>query len=297
MAQVMVFGCGYVGSALARRLMAGGHRVGAVTRNAERAEALRALGVEPVVEACLEDGGAWMGALGEGWTVAVSTVSAASPDLEGYRRSYLAGNGAVLAWVKAAGVGVRLYTSATSVYPQSDGRWVAEDAVGEEGELSANGQILRASERAWLDEGIAGRAVVLRLAGIYGPGRHLFVNQLRAGVREFGGCGESYLNLIHCEDAAASLAHGIERAELSGVYNVVDDEPAQRGEIIGWLAGRLGVGEVRFTGESGARGQRRRSVYGAPNRRVSNARMRATGWRPQYENYRSGYSAILGDAG
>ena len=142
----------------------------------------------------------------------------------------------------------------------------------------------------------AGRRAVLRLAGMYGPGRHHLLEQVRSG--EVAGRGEHRLNLIHRDD----ICGAIWRALLAGggaagtgvadgeIFNVADDGAAPKSEIVEWLAGRLGVATPVFTGAPAAG---RRVV--TPDRVIDNAKIkRVLGWRAGYPSFREGYAAILG---
>ena len=176
--RLVIFGCGYVGSAVARAAVAAGARVEALTRNPEKAAALRALGLTRVVVAELSSSD-WHGQLEGGADFVVNCVSSGGgPD--GYRQSYLAGMASILAWAAQGSgpIGTMLYTSSTSVYPQGGGA-VVEETVAAEG-ATPNGKIIRESERLLecVPSSVCGRWFVLRLAGIYGPGRHHLLDQL-----------------------------------------------------------------------------------------------------------------------
>ncbi len=143
------------------------------------------------------------------------------------------------------------------------------------------------------DRAARGRAVVLRLAGLYGPGRHHLLDQVRAGALEIAGEGAHHLNLVHRDDVCgavlALLAAPAESAE--GAFNVADDAPATKTEVIRWLAARLDRPAPRFVGGAASR---REAFAAPPDRIISNARLKArTGWRPQYPTFREGYAAIL----
>jgi nucleoside-diphosphate-sugar epimerase len=299
-----VFGAGYMGGALARRALVSGWRVVALTRNVETAAELRAAGAEVVVA---EIGSvSWREApelAGGAGRVAV-TVSAGGGGVEGYRRSYVEGLKRVAEWggaVRARGglAGRLVYTSSTSVYPQDGGVNVTEaEPVGGAAETT---QALIEAERLAGEWPGAG-ATILRLAGIYGPGRMHIVEQVRSG--EVSGRPEAHLNLVHRDDILAALeaafaAGAAGTAEAEGmntvgsgrvdVFNIADEGAATKGEIVAWLAGRLGVQAPTFTGlPAGGR----RAV--TPNRIIDAAKARdRLGWRLGYPTYREGYFAIL----
>ncbi|HTJ78552.1 MAG TPA: SDR family oxidoreductase [Rariglobus sp.] len=287
----MIFGAGYVGAEVARQAVACGMRVTALTRNPAKAEALHALGVEPVVaDLAVGDWHAHPALLG-GADFALNCVSSGGGGADGYRRSYVDGMRSVLAWTERAPVGTLVYTSSTSVYPQDGGMRVDETAPTTD--VSGNGRILLEAEdllRGWG----GGRAFVLRLAGIYGPQRHHLLDQLREGTGFVAGRGDHRLNLIHRDDIAGAVwaVLGAPDDITGGIFNVADDGAAPKAEVINWLAARLGVPEPAFTG---APATGRRAV--TPDRVIANDKLkRVLGWRPLYPTFREGYAEILKSA-
>ena len=211
-------------------------------------------------------------------------VAASQHDEAGYQSAYVDGLRHVLGWLAERGQHPRrlLFVSSSSVFAQKDGEWVDETAATEPEGYS--GRIMLDAERLALASGIP--ASVVRLTGIYGPGREWLLSQVRQGYR----VAEEpplYGNRIHAEDAASLLAYLLQ-ADADGValddcYIGVDDDPAPLADVVGWLRGYLGVTEwsdeqrVRRTG----------------SKRCSNARVRALGWVPEYPSYKEGYAAIL----
>jgi len=280
---VVIFGCGYIGGEVARQAVERGLRVTALTRNGEKAAGLRALGVA-TVEAELS-GEAWHGEIGAA-DFAVNCVSSGGGGATAYRRSYLEGMKSVLTWAAARGaVDTLVYTSSTSVYPQDGGVRVDErsPATGRD-ERTA---VLVETE-ALLRASAVRRRVVLRLAGIYGPGRTHLLKQVQAG--EVSGVGTHHLNLIHRDDVCGAIWAGLASPSTltDGLFNVTDDGAATKAEITAWLAGQLGVAAPRFTGEpAGGRGR-------VPDRIISNARLKAAlGWSPCWPSFREGYGKLL----
>jgi nucleoside-diphosphate-sugar epimerase len=244
------------------------------------------------------DGVGWHSRLEGDWDYAVNLVSSAGGGLEGYKRSYIEGNRSIREWAAGRRVGRFLYTSATSVYPQSDGRWVTEADVPEVEALSPSGALLRQSEEETLAADCFGSRIVARLAGIYGPGRHLYLNRLKDGAASIPGDGTAWLNLIHLKDIVTALMTLLEcpRLDEAEVFNVVDDRPSRKQEIVDWLAAELGMEPIPFDPTlQGRRSSRRMSPAGLPNRRVRNERLkRMTGWAPAFRDFRAGYRDILG---
>jgi len=124
--RLVIFGCGYVGSAVARAALAAGARVEALTRNPEKAAALRESGLAKVVVAELGST-AWHTQIAPAPDFVVNCVSSGGPDQ--YWQSYVVGMQSIVSWAAKSGpVGTMVYTSSTSVYPQGDGAVVDETA-------------------------------------------------------------------------------------------------------------------------------------------------------------------------
>jgi nucleoside-diphosphate-sugar epimerase len=154
------------------------------------------------------------------------------------------------------------------------------------------GRILLAAEESLRENAAAGafqRWFILRLAGIYGPGRHHLLEQIRAG--EVAGRGEHRLNLAHRDDIVSAIlaCFAAPVAIRNEILNVADDGPAPKREVVTWLASALKVPEPKFTNEPG-RG--RGGV--TPDRVIANGKVRATlGWRPRFPTFREGYENLL----
>lgn len=294
--RLVIFGCGYVGRALAREATLQGWEVWIQSRNAESLASVKEVPEDRRVVGNLHESG-WHERLSGHWDAVVNLVSSAGGGIDGYRLSYLEGNRSIREWARSAEVGRFIYSSATSVYPQTDGGWVAEDDVPEPASLSANGRILRESELEILQSDVFREAVIARLAGIYGPGRHLYLNRLREGATSIPGNGATHINLIHLNDIVSALITVVYSPLPSRreVFNVVDDAPSPKQAIVDWLANQLGIDSIPFDPSAmGPRASRRATGSGLPDRRVSNAKLRKlTGWTPCYPDFRAGYREIL----
>lgn len=311
--QLLVLGCGYIGTAVANEAVSRGYRVTALTRNPETARQLEIRGVRTVVADLVSDD--WHTQVPRRPEFVLNCVSAGGGGLEAYRRNYVEGMQSVRRWAGVCGpLGTLVYTSSTSVYPQDGGAEVDErashDGVGERGALllEAEEQLRAlagradalaessASGAATTSTNPAGAAIerffILRLAGIYGPGRHHVLDQVRAGV--VAGRGDHRLNLIHRDDVCrAVFAAFAAPAECRDeVLNLADDEPAKKADVVEWLARRIGVPPPSF---SGLPAGTRRAL--TPDRVIQNGKIkRELGWRPQYPSYREGYENILSRA-
>lgn len=294
-ARLIIFGCGYVGTAFAQRALVKGWEVCALTRNAQQAEELRTLGLSKVVTAELH-GTDWHEEFTGDYDYCLNCVSSAGGGLDGYRLSYLEGMRSIRRWAEGKRVGTLVYTSSSSVYPQTGGVWVNE-TCGHEG-VSASGEILLQSEGVAMEVPMPWeRAYVLRLSGIYGPGRHMLLDQLRAGEQRFNGRGEHYLNLIHRDDVVGALdaVFASTGGHTSGVYNLSDGHPYPKIEVVQWLAEQVGAQVPLFTGEPGDGPRALLFRKGPmPSRCISNKLLQERfGWTPRYPDFKAGYAALL----
>ena len=286
--RLAVFGAGYVGGELIRQGLALGLKATALTRNPTRAAELSALGAESIVADLATD--QWHGQIAGGADFVLDCAGAGGGGVDGYRRTYVDGLRSIFAWAGKAPVGTLVYTSSTSVYPQSGGIMVTEDAPTLGGRDTA--QVLVEAEDVvrTLGDGVCRRWFILRLAGIYGPGRHQLLDQLRAGATELRSSGDQHLNLIHRDDICAAIWAAFAAPAAIGhlVFNVADDGAVTRAALVDWLAARLGRLPPRFTGEATPGGRRI-----TPDRIVVNERLKTTlGWRPRFPTFREGFHFV-----
>lgn len=267
---VLVIGCGYVGERVADLLHEARHEVTGVTRSEPSARRLAA--VKPYqVHACDVGDAASLRLLDPHPGTVIHCASSNRGGAESYRKIYLDGCRHLAAAFPDAHL---VFCSSTSVYPQTDGSWVTEEAEATpERETS---RILRETEDLVAEH----KGCVARLAGIYGPGRSFVLKSFLEGtaVIEGGGGEGRWLNQIHREDAARALAHLAEGARR-GVFNVVDDTPLTQRACFEQLAARFDRPMPPATPPVTSRKRAWTS------KRVSNAKLRATGWSPQYPSY------------
>jgi nucleoside-diphosphate-sugar epimerase len=276
---LMIAGCGDVGSRLGQQLSAVGWTVYGLRRTVAQLPA----GIVPVagdlhLDTCPA---AWPS---ESLDYLVYCAAATQHDEDGYRAAYVEGLRRVLGWLAQHGQRPKrvLFVSSSGVYGQQQGEWVDETSSADAQGYS--GRIMLQAENLALSSGLP--ASVVRLTGIYGPGREWLLGQVRQGYR-VATEPPLYGNRIHADDAAGLLAYLLQ-ADARGValddcYIGVDDEPAPLHEVVAWLREQLGVSH--WAAES--------TVRRAGSKRCSNARAKALGWTPRYPSYREGYSAIL----
>jgi nucleoside-diphosphate-sugar epimerase len=286
--RVLIVGCGYVGLPLGTALVRQGHQVVGLRRTDAADAELRAAGIEPQRGDITEP--ATLAAIAPDFDWVVNSVAASGGSPEEYRRTYLEGTRNLLAWLVARPPGRFVYTSSTGVYAQNDGSVVTEDSPVQAATHTAAALI--AAEQLLLD---AARergfpALILRLSGIYGPGRGYWLRQFLAGEARLEGDGRRVLNMIHRDDVVAAILAALERGQPGRVYNVSDDEPVTQRDLFAWLA-RVTSRPMPPPAPEAAAAERRR---GLTSKRVSNARLRAElGCALGYPTFREGFAAEL----
>ena len=276
---LMIAGCGDVGSRLGVQLKDAGWQVYGLRRSVAALPA----GITPVAGDLADSNvpAQWPeGAL----DYLVYAAAATEHDEAGYRRAYYDGLANTLAWLQRRGQSPKrvIFVSSSGVYAQEGGVWVDENSPAEASSYS--GRIMLEAERLLLDSAFP--ATVVRLTGIYGPGREWLLKQVRMGYRVVSE-PPLYANRLHADDCAGLLAFLLQ-ADAAGkaldeLYIGVDDDPAPLHEVVAWLRDYLGVTE--WAEES--------TVRRSGSKRCSNARARALGWAPRYPSFREGYAAVL----
>ncbi len=285
MAQVVIAGCGYVGNALATRLRDDGHEVFGVRRNI----GALASGVKGICGDLSRPDE--LGPAPSRVEYAAFCLSADEGTEQAYRRAYLDGLAGFLEWLADEGQRPKriVMTSSTSVYGQRRGEPIDEDSPTHPTQF--RGETLLASERLLAASGLS--SVVIRLGGIYGPGRTRLLERARAGELRLRG-GPHYTNRIHREDAAGLIRHLLFHESPEPLYLGVDDEPAEESELYHWLAKELGVAPPSAPAgqeDGGATPPPRDRAVGS--KRCSNARARAAGYDFLYPTYREGYGVLI----
>ena len=283
---LVVFGAGYLGGEFAKQGLVRGMRVTALTRNPEKAEQLRADGIEVIVGDLANH--AWHPQIAGNVDFVLNSVSSGGGGVEGCQHSYVEGMRSVVAWAKHRKVSTFVYTGSTSVYPQDDGVEISESDETDTG----NGRTARLldAEKIARESDAFARCFILRLSGIYGPGRHHVLNQIRAGGA-LAGRGDHRINLIHRDDICRAIwsVFGAPEEIQNEVFNVSDDSPVTKRELAEWLASRLQLPCPVFDPKLPS--VRRRVV---PDRVIVNRKIKElVGWRPEFPDYRAGYEAIL----
>jgi nucleoside-diphosphate-sugar epimerase len=286
--RVLIMGCGYVGVALGAELVGRGHSVWGVRRSHHNDAALTRAGIVPLVADITVPKS--LSGLSPSYDWIVHCVSSSRGGAAEYEEIYLRGTGYLLRWLSSASPAKLVYTSSTSVYGQTNGSRVDEtsqtlpEAPTSRILVQTEELLLRAAREAGLP------AVVLRVAGIYGPARAYWLDQVRSDQAKIEGDGQRILNIIHRDDAVGAVIAALARGAPGRMYNVVDDEPVTQAALVQWLSTRLGraLPGQDTAGRSAARKR------GTTNKSVSNQRLKTElGYALKFPTFREGYEAIL----
>ncbi|QND67683.1 SDR family oxidoreductase [Mesorhizobium loti] len=283
--QIFIFGAGYSGRAFARASKAFARAgkdaatIFGTTRSPEKFEALRQAGIAPL----LFDG-VLTEEIGDALKkrthllISVAPEEAGDPVLSAARQAIVARMPA-LEWIG--------YLSTVGVYGNYDGAWVDETA--ECRPVSKRSVMRVAAEQDWLQLGTdIGRPVaILRLSGIYGPGRNALVNLENGSARRLVKPDQVF-NRIHCDDIAGALWQLVE-GNTGGIFNVTDDLPAPPQDVVAYAASLMGIEpppEIPF--DAAQLSPMARSFYGE-NKRVANAAIKAAGYSLRFRDYRAAF--------
>ncbi|MDT0195484.1 SDR family oxidoreductase [Arthrobacter sp. AB6] len=280
---ILLAGCGDLGTEAGMRFHALGHRAVGWRRSPAK------------LPAAIEGAAADLSApnlppVPADTTAVVIAVAADSPTEEAYRAAYMDGLTHVLDALERDGVRPRrvLFVSSTAVYGDAGGGWVDENTPPRPGGFS--GRVLLEAEQLLQAtfSGTATTATSLRLGGIYGPGRTRLIDQVRGGTAVVPEDAR-YTNRIHRDDAAAAIVHlATMPPEPAPVYVGVDNDPADLGTVLRFLAAELGLEEPPVGDAGPARGG---------NKRCRNELLRSTGFQFAFPSFREGYRDILAGNG
>lgn len=273
---LLIAGLGYCGRVLA---MAAPHAtVWGTVRSAESATALEAEGLNV---ACAEfpdavDTVRISGVRFGHGVITLGTTDPPEPAVAGAVR-----------WLVSHGVERVVYLSSTSVYGDHDGGWVDADTPPAPDTAMGRRRVLAeaAFERACQAQGVEG--MVLRLPGIYGPGRTLR-GRLLSGSYAYPRDSERWSNRIHVDDVSTAVLTLLERG-VPGRYMAADGVPFRALDLVSWACEHLGIPMpegVAFDDLSP-----RAKPFWLGSRRCDCAKLRALGWEPTYADYRDGFAA------
>jgi len=272
--RILLAGCGDLGERVAQRLRAHGDEVWALRRQppAHGGHGIHWLRGDLTDPASLRE-------LPAGITRLVYLPAPATRDKAAYRAIFVDGLRYLLDALDRRKLARVLFVSSSAVYGEHDGDWVDEATPTDP--PGFNGAVLLEAEQ-WLAEQSL-PSTVLRLAGLYGPGRLQLIERLRAGQLRVPRETPHWANRIHVDDAAAAVAHLLQLKSPQPLYLGVDDTPMPLDELYDFLAALI---DAPLPAEGAA-------PTGVGSKRLRNARLRASGWAPQWPDAREGYAALL----
>ncbi|WP_457948587.1 NAD-dependent epimerase/dehydratase family protein [Pseudarthrobacter sp. alpha12b] len=280
---VLLAGCGDLGTEAGLRFAALGHRVVGWRRSPAKLPA--------AIEGAAADlGSVELPPVPADTNAVVIAVAADAPTEEAYRTAYVRGVANVLDALERDAVAPEriIFVSSTAVYGDAGGGWIDESTTPHPGGFS--GRVLLEAE-ALLKARLAGTStagISLRLGGIYGPGRTRLIDQVRAGSAVIPE-DVRYTNRIHRDDAAAAIVHlATLKAVSAPAYIGVDNEPADLGSVLRFLATQMGQPSPPVGDAGPARGG---------NKRCRNALLRSTGFTFTFPTFREGYRDVMAGNG
>ena len=277
MANVLIVGCGYVGSRLGELLVEQGDIVYGLRRNTKNLpKAFRPIRAD----VCLLDSFAQ---LPKEISQVVYCVSASSFDEESYRAAYVHGLQNTLRMLRQSECQIEkmLYVSSTGVYGQDDGQEVNEESETEPARFS--GRVLLDGEDRALRTSFP--TTIVRFSGIYGPGRTSLLKDIKSARASCYLGLPHTTNRIHLEDCAGILKFLLSyNGVLEPVYIGSDDEPVDRAALLRYLAGCLNVDAPPLVSANDAPPRLK-----GKNKRCSNERIKSLGYEFIYPSYRQGY--------
>ena len=273
--KTLIIGCGYIGLPLALQLQEKGHEVSGWVRSATTAASLAGHRLHRIITGSVGDPLTWKQA-GDDYDLAIHCASSGRGGVEAYQEVFKEGGSLLNRHLAQAR---RLFVSSTSVYGETKGEIVTEKTLPHPPTMT--GKILSMAE---LDALLSG-ATVVRSSGIYGPKRGVLFDKFCRGEAVIEGDGSHWMNLIHQRDLVAALVHLITSGAPGEIYNATDDTPVTQLEFYQWCSEFLHHplpphGPVNL--------HRNR---GMTSKRVSNAKLRTTGWKPVYPSFREGLAA------
>jgi nucleoside-diphosphate-sugar epimerase len=282
----LIFGCGYLGGRVARLWRDAGEDVVVVTRTTEHARHFSEQGYTPLVADVARPR----------TLVQLPAASTVLYAVGHDRRSGVSIHDVFAGGLKSVldalpkGIGKFIYVSSTGVYSQAAGEWVDEDSPCDP--QRDGGRACLAAEHILAGHALGPLGIVLRMAGLYGPGRIPNVKDIRQNL-PLAVPREGYLNLVHVDDAASVVLAADQRAKPPRTYLVADGHPVERQKYYEELARLLQAPPPRFVPPPA---DTPASIRAASNKRVRNARLLAElGVSFRYPSYREGLAATVND--
>jgi len=305
--RVLIVGCGYVGLPLGAELVRLGYEVFGLRRSTSAENELQAAGIKPLFADITKP--ETLTKLPREFDWVVNCVSSTGGNAKDYRQVYLHGTRNLIEWLSTNPPKKFVYTSSTSVYGQTDGSQVKETSPTEPAAETA--KVLEETEKLLLaacaGSGAGGSpariethgrdaratifsAVILRVAGLYGPDRGHGFKQFLKNEARIEGNGSRFLNMIHRDDLIGCIIAALKNGRPGEIYNAVDDEPVSQANFFQWLAATVGKYPPPSVPENADENRKR----GVTNKRVLNRKLKMElGYQFKYPNFRKGYTAEI----
>ena len=284
----LIVGCGYVGLPLGAELVRLGHEVFGLRRSASAESQSKAAGIKLLIADITKP--ETLAKLPRDFDWVVNCVSSTSGGADEYRQVYLRGTHHLIERLVPNLPKKFVYTSSTSVYGQTDGSQVKETSSADPSSETA--KVLLETEKLLLAAAQEKKipAVILRVAGIYGPDRGHWFKQFLKNEARIEGDGSRFMNMIHRDDLIGCIIAALKNGRPGEIYNAVDDEPVNQANFFQWLAATVGKYPPPSVPENPVENRKR----GATNKRVLNRRLKMElGCQFKYPNFRKGYTAEI----
>ncbi|MDY7007285.1 MAG: SDR family oxidoreductase [Cyanobacteriota bacterium] len=265
--KIAIIGCGYVGTKVAKLWSQNGHQVTVTTTTPEKVSELKNITSQVVVMKG-NDPQAMQDVLQNQDMVLLSVGFRSHIGME-YKQTYLETAQTLVATLKKTpNIQQVIYTASYSVYGDKNGEWTDENSPANPS--TENGKILHQTEQVLLSASTPQQRVcILRLGGIYGPGRELIKIFSRSAGKTRSGTGDDVTNWIHLDDIVGAVEFARDR-QLQGIYNLVNDVPMKGKELLDSLHKYQGLEKVSWDGSP--------SSMRPFNVRVSNKKLRDEGF-------------------
>jgi nucleoside-diphosphate-sugar epimerase len=259
--KLLIAGIGYVGKALAGKVSGQGWQVWGLRRKPEPVQGVTMIAVDMLDPKSL---------VNLPQVDCVVLAQSPSQKTDSYEKTYLQATQNLLAALKDQKLKKLILISSSGVYGEQSGEWVDENTPPRP--KDENGRILLKAEEAVLKSGQP--AIVLRLSGIYGPGRNRILSIKEGRVKPV--LSGAFMNRIHVDDAVSAIALLLEKGAPGEIYLASDDNPCTEREFYEWLKLEGPIKDEELRGK-----------------RCANRKLKSIGWKLSYPSYLQGYTALL----
>ncbi len=283
----LVIGCGYVGMRVAKRLAAQGHRVFGVRRTINDLETFEAAKIQALSMDITDP--TQLPQIPSSIQWAVNAVSSSRRGSEVYREVYVNATKALITHLQEnTSIEHYLHVSSTSVYGQTDGSWITEEADRQPSTETSRILVEAEDLLQSAHQGDGFPATIARVSGIYGPDRGYLFQQYLKKEATMVGNGSRIINMIHVDDIVRAIVKILEAAPPGRAFNITDSCPTTQLEFFTWLAAELN-GELPPQATESELKRRKRAIT---NKRVSNRRLvDELSFLLHYPSFREGYAA------